>query len=108
MVRRISIIAALALVAFAIMPLSAHDDYRVIGVVTKVQATKLDVKTKEGKNFSIAMNKETSVIRNKKKVGASELKAGQSVVVDATGDSEADLLALDVRIVPAITPSVGK
>ena len=45
MVRRISIIAALALVALVIMPLSAHDDYRVIGVVTKVQATKIDVKT---------------------------------------------------------------
>ena len=108
MVRRISIIAALALVALVIMPLSAHDDYRVIGVVTKVQATKLAVTTKQGKNFSIAMNKETSVTRYKKKVGASELKAGQSVVVDATGDSENDLLALEVRIVPAITPTVGK
>ena len=103
MTRRISIIKTLALVALAIMPLSAHDDYRVIGVVTKVQVTKLDLKTKEGKIFSIAMNKETLVMRNQKKVGALELKAGQSVVVDATGDGENDLVALEVRIVPAIT-----
>ena len=41
MVRRFSIITMLGLVALVIMPLSAHDDYRVIGVVTKVQATKL-------------------------------------------------------------------
>ena len=54
------------------------------------------------------MNKGTSVMRNKKKVGASELKDGQSVVVDATRDSEADLLALDVRIAPEITSSAGK
>jgi len=41
-------------------------------------------------------------------VAASELKAGRSVVVDALGDSEADLLALEVKIVPAIAPPPGK
>lgn len=102
MTRRTSIVTALALVFSASTPLSAHDDYRVIGIVTKVQASKLDVKSKVGKSYSIKLNKETFINRDKKKLGASELKTGQSVVVDATGDSEDDLLALEVRIVPAI------
>ena len=108
MTRRTSIVTALALVFSANAPLFAHDDYRVIGIVTKVQASKLDVKSKDGKSYSIKLNKETFVNRDKKKVGASELKAGQSVVVDATGDSEDDLLALEVRIVLAIAPNQAK
>lgn len=102
MTRRTSIVTALALVFSALMPLAAHDDYRVIGVVTKVQTSNLDVKSKDGKNYSIKLNKGTLVGRDKKKVGASELKIGQSVVVDATGDSEDDLLALEIRIVPPV------
>jgi len=101
-------VTALALAFSVSVPLSAHDDYRVIGIVTKVQATKLDVKARDGKNYSIKLNKETFINRDKKKVGASELKAGQSVVVDATGDSQDDLLALEVRMVPAIAPSAAK
>jgi hypothetical protein len=38
----------------------------------------------------------------KKKVDVSELRVGQSVVVDAYGDSDKNLLALEVRIVPPI------
>jgi hypothetical protein len=102
MTRRTSILTPLALALSALMPLSAHDDYRVIGVVTKVQASQLDVKSKDGKTHSIKLNKETFINREKKKVGPSELKIGQSVVVDATGDSEADLLALEIRIVPPV------
>ena len=108
MTRRTSIVNALALAFSASVPLSAHDDYRVIGIVTKVQVSKLDVKAKDGRNYSIKMNKETLVKRDKKKVTASEVKAGQSVVVDGTGDSEDDLLALEVRIVPAIAKSPPK
>lgn len=108
MTRRTPIVAALALIFSLGVPLSAHDDYRVIGLVTKVQASKLDVKAKDGRNYSITLNKETFVNREKKKVAASELKAGQRVVVDATGDGEDDLLALEVRIVPAIGKSPAK
>ena len=108
MTRRTSIVTAFTLAFSALMPLSAHDDYRIVGVVTKVQASKLDVKSKDGKSHSIKLNKETLVNRNKQKVGASELKTGQSVVVDATGDSEDDLLALEVRIVPALAAVPAK
>jgi hypothetical protein len=93
---------------FGAMPSAAHEDIRVIGKVTKVAAAKLDVKMKDGRNVSIKMDKQTSVTRDKKKIAASELKAGQSVVVDAYGDGYEDLLALEVRIVPSIAPSSSK
>lgn len=80
--------------------LSAHDEYRVVGVVTKTTATSVEVKNKEGKSYSIQTNKQTAVTRDDKAVAATELKAGVTVVVDALGDSESDLSAVSIRIVP--------
>jgi hypothetical protein len=92
--------SALAIAVGGAVPLFAHEDFRIIGTITKVTSTKVDVKNKEGKSFSISMDKQTSVTRDKKKIAISGLKVGQSVVIDATGDSEKELLALEVRIVP--------
>lgn len=86
--------------ASSVLTLHAHEDYRVVGVITKVTAASIDVKNKEGKSFSIKLNKKTVVSRDKTVVPATELKKGATVVVDARGDSEVDLLAEDVRIVP--------
>ena len=80
--------------------LSAHDEFRIIGTVTKRQESVIDVKTKEGKTISIALDKQTLISRDKKKVSSTELKTGRYVVVDALGDSEVDLLALEVRLGP--------
>ena len=86
----------------------AHEEFRVIGTVTKRTDAQLQVKTKEVKTVSIALNKETLISRDKEKVASSELKTGRSVVVDALGDSEAELVALEVRIVPAIAPAPAR
>jgi hypothetical protein len=82
--------------------LSAHEDFRVIGTVTRHQASAIGVKKKDGKVASIRLDKQTMISRDGKKVDAAEIKVGTSVVVDAYGDSEEDLLALEIRIVPAI------
>ena len=65
--------------------LLAHDEFRIIGTITKLQNSQLQVKTREGKNFSIKLNAETYIHRDKEKdkVAAVELKNGRSVVVDA-------------------------
>jgi hypothetical protein len=82
--------------------LSAHDEFRIIGSLTRVTTNEIDVKQKDSKTVTIKMNKETLVTRDKKKVAAAELKKGRSVVVDALGDDLSDVLALEVRIVPDI------
>lgn len=102
------ICAALALFVVGGLQVSAHDEFRIIGELTRVQAHQIDVKQKDSRTVSITVNTETLVTRDKKKVEAKELKKGQSVVVDALGDDLTDLTALEVRIVPAIAPSGRK
>jgi len=48
---------------------------------------------------------QTAQWRGKKKVPATELKVGLSVVVDAMGDSEEELEAQDIMIVPRLKSS---
>lgn len=83
-------------------PSAAHDEFRIIGTVTKISATEIAVKQKDGKIVEMDINKQTKFTRDKKPVKASEVKVGGSVVVDALGDSILDLTVLEVRLVPAI------
>ena len=106
--RRLIALVITAVLMLGAAPLWAHDSFRVIGTISKLQPTQLDVKTKEAGIVSIAIDKQTVVWRDKKKVPANELKMGLSVVVDAYGDSEEDLLALDVTLVPPIAPRPSK
>jgi hypothetical protein len=82
--------------------LRAHDSFRIIGNITSLTDTELSVKNKDSKTFVIALSKATYVWRGKKKVPATELKVGLSVVVDAMGDSALDLEAQDITIVPPL------
>jgi predicted flavoprotein YhiN len=86
----------------AVGVLSGHDDYRIVGTLTKIAGNTIDVKqTKDGKVFSMDMDSQTIITRDKKKVEKTELKVGANVVVDASGDALDDLLVLEIRLVPA-------
>ncbi|MDP2318993.1 MAG: hypothetical protein Q8O42_06620 [Acidobacteriota bacterium] len=84
---------------------AAHDEFRIIGIVTKISATEIAVKQKDGKIVEMDMNRQTKFTRDKKPVTLKDVKVGGSVVVDALGDSVLDLTVLEVRLVPAITPA---
>ena len=88
--------------AFAATRVLAHEEFRVIGTITKHVDSSISVRDKNAKTIAIRLDKQTKITRNKQKVEVTELKVGASVVVDAYGDSEADLLALDIAIVPPI------
>lgn len=97
-------LATLAALTVGLAPALAHDDYRIIGTVTKVTATSLEVKqAKDGKVIAMKTDSASLVTRDKKKTGRTELKVGLNVVVDARGDSLEDLVVLEVRIVPPPT-----
>ena len=104
MMRRILSLVILTILVLGVTSLSAHEEYRIIGTISNLQNSNLQVKNKDGETFSIAMNSVTLIRRDNQTVDATELKTGGSVVVDALGDSLADLVAVEVRIVPAITP----
>jgi hypothetical protein len=96
------IVATLCALLVAGALLSAHTQYRIIGAVTKVTATSLEVRqAKDGKIISMEMDGESMVMRDEIKVRRAEIKVGLQVVVDACGDSLKDLLVMAVRIVPA-------
>jgi hypothetical protein len=95
------ILAVGATVCLSAVGLGAHDDYRIIGTVTRIAAPTLEVKqTKDGKTIAMKMDSATIATRDKKKVPLTDVKAGQYVVVDARGDSLDDLVVLEVRLVP--------
>ena len=82
----------------------AHEHFRIIGTITKLSATEMDVKNKDSRTITVDINKKTVVKRDKDKteLDLSALKNGQSVVVDAYGDDEFDLEAVEIRIVLSI------
>ena len=99
---RYALLTVLAL-ALGATSLAAHDEYRIIGTVSKITATQIDVKQiKDGKIIEIDIDKQTKVTRDKKPAAFSQIKVGGSVVVEALGDSILDLQALEIRLVPAI------
>jgi len=105
--RRIISLATLTVLLLAAVPVLAHETFRFVGTVTERRAMQLGVKTKEGRTVWVELKKTTIVVRAKTKVPLTELKAGLSVVVDALGDDDSDLVAKQVRIVPTIPPRVG-
>jgi hypothetical protein len=102
MMRWMMMCALITILVAGSTPIRAHDDFRIIGTLMKHEASKIEVKNKEGKTISIRLDKQTAISRDKKKVAPSELRVGQSLVVDAYGDTEDDSLALEIRIVPPI------
>lgn len=96
MTRRSFLASVLPLVAAA--RLSAHEKFKIVGTVVKVQATQLDVKAVDGATYEIDMDDGTQVMRGLKKLPQSELQTGQRVTVDALGHDMFDLQAVLVRL----------
>lgn len=101
MIRRFAVTLAFLMLVVG-TALWAHDNFRIIGTLAKHQASTIEVKSRTGKTVSIRLDKQTAISRDNKKVDATALKVGQSLVVDAYGDTEDDSLAVEIRIVPAI------
>ena len=102
MIRRFAVTVAVLMLVVGTARLWAHDNFRIIGTLAKHQDSKIEVKSRTGKTVSIRLDKQTAISRDKKEVDATALKVGQSLVVDAYGDTEDDSLALEIRIVPPI------
>lgn len=99
MTKRLFIVAALVLGAGHVF---AHEDFRVIGTLINHQDSRIEVESRDGRTTSIKLDRQTVITQDTKKVDATKLTIGVSVVVDAYGDSAEDLLALEIRIVPPI------
>jgi len=89
----------IALLSFGLAAsVSAHEKFKIVGTIVKVQATQLDVKAVDGATYEIDMTEGTQVMRGLKKLPQSELKPGLRVTVDALGHDMFDLEAVLVTI----------
>jgi hypothetical protein len=87
-----------ALVFVTALSVAAHEKFKIVGTIVKVQATQLDVKAVDGATYEIDMNESTQVMRGLKKLPQSELKPGLRVTVDAMGHDMFDLEAVLVTL----------
>ena len=90
--------ATLLVLVLVLATISAHEKFKVVGTIVKVQATQLDVKAVDGATYEIDMNDGTQVMRGIRKVPQSELRPGQKVTVDALGHDMFDLEAVLIQI----------
>ena len=108
MTRRLTILALSTILMLAVTQLLAHERFRIVGTVTKRTATEIEVKTKGDKKVGMDFDEKTVFLRDKKKVPVTAVKVGSSVVIDALGHDESDLVAEVVRLVPPIPASPAK
>ena len=105
---RLWVSALLMLVVLAVGSVRAHEPYRVIGTIEKLDTKTrlLHVKTAKSGVVQILIVAKTKVTKDKKKVPLAALRKGLSVVVDGIGDDIFELEAIEVKIVP--TPVLPK
>jgi hypothetical protein len=111
MMRRILLgILTFAMVMSGPVSLSAHEQFRIIGKIVKFEKLQLVVDTNYSERFVLDLQGGTLVQRDKKRVSATELKVGRSVVVDVSGDTLYDehLFVISVTLVPSTTAGSKK
>src|SRR5215211_3651872 len=104
--RRTVTAAALVLLMLGAPALSAHERFRFVGTIVRMDAAKKLLIVKTGRKdhppeLEIGITDTTRIEKDGRKLPSSELKAGRYVVVDALGD---DMLSVDatlIKIVPA-------
>ena len=89
----IATFATMMLMAWSAAP-EAHPGHeqKVLGTVTMVAADHVMVKTPDGKNATVQINKDTKFLRSKKTMKASDLKVGMRIVIAAETDEDDDKL----------------
>jgi hypothetical protein len=104
MIRAIVRVVTFAVLLSSTMSLAAHDQFRIIGTIVKFEKLQLYVDTSQGGVSAFQLQEGTPIYRDKKRVPATELKAGHSVVVDFMGETpyDDDLFVVAVTLVPAI------
>jgi hypothetical protein len=103
-------ILTFAVVMSDAVSLGAHDQFRIIGNIVKFEKLQLVVDTAFSERFVLNLQEGTLVQRDKKRVPATELKVGRSVVVDVSGDTLYDdnLFVIAVTLVPSTTSDSKK
>jgi hypothetical protein len=86
---------------FAASGAIAHEEFRVVGTIERLDPEGIAVKTTEGKTITVRFGAPTRFWRGEERAPEVQLRRGESVEVRAWGDTVEDLLALEVMLAPA-------
>jgi hypothetical protein len=79
-------IVALALTVALVLPgvALAHEGHvhKALGTVASINGEHVEIKTTDGKNLTVMLDKKTTVMRGKEKLDATALKVGERISVD--------------------------
>jgi hypothetical protein len=105
MIRRLTCAVA-AIFLLVITPLAAHEDFRIIGVITKRYTDKnkqemMEVQYDDKSTITLWISKLTKVVQNGKPLTTAALKEGVSIIADTYGDEADYSEVLQAQIVPA-------
>ena len=104
--RNVALVSALCLALAG--PLMAHGGYtHVMGTVTVLDATHVEVKTKAGKTVSVVLTGATKYTKDGAAAASSDLKVGQRVSVEAKPKGES-LEASEVKLGVVEKPAPAK
>ena len=107
MTKRTTALALLAVMSLS-GPLLAHGGYtHVIGTVTAMDATHVEVKTKAGKTVSVKLSETTKFTKDGAAAAAKDMLVGQRVSVEAKGHADA-LEASEVKLGVVSAPEAAK
>lgn len=101
MKQAIAVVWMIAMLALAGRAL-AHEghEHKMMGTVTAVDATHLDMESKDGGKLSVLLNKETKCFKGDAPAAVSDIKVGDRVVVSAVEQGK-EMLAREVRMAAA-------
>src|SRR3954470_10592319 len=110
---------AVSLLCLLVMsaPTHAHDQYRFVGTITKVDAKRTFIEMRSREEWDgkvgeylrhISLTLDSRVTRGIKEVNRTELKVGQFVVVDALGVELAALDAVEIDIKADAPPNKNR
>src|SRR5829696_7541235 len=104
--RQVVTVAALIVLTLAGPALSAHERFRFVGTIVRMDTAKKLLIMKTGRKehppeLEIGITEQTKVEKDGRKLPSIELKPGRYVVVDALGDDLLDTDATLIKIVPA-------
>ena len=104
-------ILVLVLIGFLVAPavMRAHEghSHKVLGTVASVQASRVDVKSTDGKIVTITLDAKTAVTRGKAKMDATALKIGERVSIDYVQQKSVNI-AKTVKLAEVPAPAPAK
>ena len=89
------------LIAYSLAPfVSAHEghDHKIMGTIAAIHDSSVEVKATDGKMSTVTLNDKTKIRRGTAAIQLADLKAGDRVVVTATGGGKAPFVAKEIRL----------